>query len=181
LSELVRAGRFREDLARYLSAAQLTLPPLKDRGDDVLILAAVWVKQFTARLGREILGLAREAAAVLRSWDWPGNLDELMNRLQRAVVLAEGPWLTPLDLHLPPRLAKPQASSGWGLSRAEACSSFEKELLAETLGRCQGNLHLAAQALELSTAALKRLVRRHNLTAALRVQGENNQERGPPR
>jgi hypothetical protein len=102
LKELVAAGRFREDLYRRLNGLEIPLPDLQDRGDDLLIMAAVFLKQFSSKSGKEIHGFAREAAQALKAYSWPGNVRELINRVRRAVALAEGEWVTPENLGLGP-------------------------------------------------------------------------------
>ncbi len=179
LTELVQMGRCRKDLACYLSGAHVDLPPLRERGDDVLIMAMALVKQIVGRVGNGVLGLAWESAQVLRSYGWPGNLDELHNRVERAVAVSEGSWVTPQDLGLPPAAVKPALLSP-ELSLAGARARFEKELVAETLERWEGNLRLAAQALEISVAALKRLVRKYDLHEVELSQGQWERGRGPP-
>jgi two-component system NtrC family response regulator len=179
LADLVRAGRFREDLAKYLSAAPLDLPLLRDRGEDLMILAALGVKQIAARLGKEVLGLARETLAALQAYGWPGNIDELHNRLQRAVVLAEGPWLTAEHLGLPGAELQPEPPS-LALGLFEARARFEEEVVAEALNRYAGDTRRAALALQISLAAMKRLVRKYELQGVGLFSRQEENSRGPP-
>jgi PAS domain S-box-containing protein len=100
LGKTVREGRFREDLFYRLSVFPLTLPPLRERGDDVLLLAEEFARQFAARAGRQLAPLGVEAAARLRGYSWPGNVRELQNVIERAVITARAGQLN-LDRALP--------------------------------------------------------------------------------
>ena len=100
LEELIVEGRFREDLFYRLSVFPVEVPPLRERGDDVVQLAQHFLEQTCMDFGREILTLTRAQAANLRSYDWPGNVRELKNVIERAVILSQGKVLR-LDLSMP--------------------------------------------------------------------------------
>jgi PAS domain S-box-containing protein len=100
LQKAIGEGRFREDLFYRLSVFPITLPPLRERGDDVLLLAEDFARQFAARAGRRLAPLSPQAAARLRSYSWPGNVRELQNVIERAVITARGGQLN-LDRALP--------------------------------------------------------------------------------
>ena len=100
LEKAVRDGKFREDLFYRLSVFPLTLPPLRERGDDVLLLAEEFARQFAARAGRQLAPLGAEGAARLRAYSWPGNVRELQNVIERAVITARSGQLN-LDRALP--------------------------------------------------------------------------------
>src|SRR5262249_33329548 len=93
-------GRFREDLFYRLNVFPLTLPPLRERGDDVVLLAERFARQFAARAGRQLAPLSSDAASRLRSYSWPGNVRELQTVIERAVITASGGQLN-LDRALP--------------------------------------------------------------------------------
>ena len=90
LEKAVHAGKFREDLFYRLSVFPLTLPPLRDRGDDVVLLAQEFARQFAARLGRRLAPIGPAEAARLRAYPWPGNVRELQNVIERAVITSRG-------------------------------------------------------------------------------------------
>ncbi len=94
----VLAGRFREDLFYRLNVISVTMPPLRDRPGDVLVFANSFLQFFTAQMKRKITGFSPAAEACLRAHSWPGNLRELRNCIERAVILAPGPLLEPADL-----------------------------------------------------------------------------------
>src|SRR6202051_93125 len=88
--EAIRDGKLREDLFYRISAVSVHLPPLRERREDILPLAIAFLKRFAAQANRDITGFSDEAAERLRSFDWPGNVRQLQNEVQRAVLLSEG-------------------------------------------------------------------------------------------
>jgi PAS domain S-box-containing protein len=100
LEELIVDGRFREDLFYRLSVFPIDVPPLRERGDDMVQLAQHFLEQTCKDFGRDILTLTRAQSAILRSYDWPGNVRELKNVIERAVILSQGKVLR-LDLSMP--------------------------------------------------------------------------------
>lgn len=94
----IEEGRFREDLYYRLNVVQLNLPPLRSRGNDILLLADEFVRESGRRLGREVEGISAEAAELLLAFDWPGNVRQLQNCIERAVTLTRFDTLTPDDL-----------------------------------------------------------------------------------
>jgi two-component system response regulator HydG len=90
----VREGRFREDLYYRLNVISITLPPLRDRRDDIEALALHFLKGTTRRMKKEVLGFDEEALQALLQYDWPGNVRELENIIERAVILARGSMIT---------------------------------------------------------------------------------------
>jgi DNA-binding NtrC family response regulator len=103
LSDMVRRGSFREDLFYRLSVIHTQVPPLRERPDDIALLADHFLARFRAQAGRRILGFTADAKARLAAHPWPGNVRELRNAIERAVVLGDGEWVRGEDL--PPQLA----------------------------------------------------------------------------
>jgi DNA-binding NtrC family response regulator len=103
LAREAQAGRFRSDLVYRLSVFQIRIPPLRERGDDALLLAQEFLQRLANRYGRPTLRLQPAALAALRNYPWPGNVRELRNCLERAVLMQRGPDLSPDDLALPAR------------------------------------------------------------------------------
>ena len=95
LGELIEQNLFREDLYYRLDVIDISLPPLKDRGEDALIMANIFLKKHAATLGKEIQGFTPEAVTAIQTHAWPGNIRELGNRIRRAVVMADGVTITP--------------------------------------------------------------------------------------
>jgi DNA-binding NtrC family response regulator len=107
--EAIRDGKLREDLFYRISAVSVHLPPLRERRDDILPLANAFLKRFAAQANRDIVGYAPDAAERLRAFDWPGNVRQLQNEVQRAVLLCEGKQVESMDLSI---TAAPSESGG---------------------------------------------------------------------
>ncbi|WP_020651272.1 sigma-54-dependent transcriptional regulator [Solimonas variicoloris] len=119
LEQMVRDKSFREDLYYRLKVMEITLPPLRARGDDVELLARHLLERAAQRLSRGGLRLSERALAAIRRYDWPGNVRELGNALERAVILCDGPAIEPEHLAIPdsaPAAAAPLAAAGSGQS-----------------------------------------------------------------
>ncbi len=102
LADEVRAGRFREDLYYRLNVIHITLPPLRERKEDIPLLADHFLRKYLRRSPKKILGFTPEAYRALREYSWPGNIRELENAVERAIVLAKSEYITPADLRLEP-------------------------------------------------------------------------------
>jgi two-component system, NtrC family, response regulator len=144
LGTLVAEGKFREDLYYRLNEIQLDLPPLRDREGDVVILAQYFLNLFTRDLSRSLRGFTEEALAALSDYKWPGNIRELENRLKRAVIMADGPLITPQDLEL---AAGAKARS---LNLRDHMQKLESALLNEALAAAEGNVSNAAKLMGIS-------------------------------
>jgi DNA-binding NtrC family response regulator len=170
----VAAGRFREDLYYRLNVIHVLLPPLRERTEDIELLAIHFLKRCAERAGRDdLVGYTKEAIEMLTSFDWPGNVRALENAIERAVLLAEGPLLGVEDL--PDRLrngesAKSAPPSQMGLPDAgidlrAAVEEFESNLIRQALERTGGNKNRAAQLLGLNRTTLVEMVKRKRLQA----------------
>lgn len=143
LSEEVKAGRFREDLYYRLNVISISMPALRHRGNDVILLAQHFLDRAVARANRQIAGFTQEAIDSLLAHHWPGNVRELENTIERAVLLAKGEYLTPVDL----RLHSPAQA---GLTEAQTLRDYERRLVEKVLQEHQGNVTDAAKALGVS-------------------------------
>jgi DNA-binding NtrC family response regulator len=163
LEEQVRAERFRADLYFRLRIIELKVPPLRARGDDVLVLAHRFLDLHAARYGRGALTLSREAEQLLRQHRWPGNVRELRNLMEQAVLLGTGDVLTGDDLHLSPvPLAEgqgtvPSAESGMRLEEVE------RSLLVNALHKTGFNVTQAARLLGITRDTLRYRMEKHGL------------------
>ncbi len=162
--------RFREDLYYRLNVAEVRLPPLRDRGDDVLLLARLFLGRHAARLGRPPLDLAREAAALLQRYPWPGNVRELNNEMERAAALTVGEIITPEDLSPRLRGEEQPRETEWRrppeLKPAETgpvLQNLERQAIVETLARHGSNKTRAARELGLSREGLRKKLKRLGL------------------
>ncbi len=157
LGEDVKTGKFREDLFYRLNVLPLRIPPLRERLDDVPLLASHFITRNNDRLGTKIRGIAPEAMKVLCEHGWPGNVRELENTIERAMVLAEGEILVPADL--PERVrdandpVRLQLRSG-ELSIKKTMRVIEEVLIRRALEKTGGNRTSASKLLEISHRAL---------------------------
>jgi DNA-binding NtrC family response regulator len=158
LDVAVKEGRFREDLYHRLNVIPITLPPLRDRRDDIPDLARYLLERFARETKKPFTAIAPDALDRLLAYAWPGNVRELANVLERAVVLGHGPAITLQDL--PPRVvaARPDRESDVGAYQA-AVNVYRRELIVTALARTGGNRAAAAAALGLHRTHLLRLIR----------------------
>ena len=156
LEDEVAAGRFREDVYYRLNVIQLTLPPLRDRPEDIPLLAQHFIRRFADEIGKEVEGMDGEAFDMLSTYGFPGNVRELENLIERAVALARGPVIgTSL---LPPTVtANPSASAGpisrigdEGVDLEALVATYERSLLTEALSKTGGIKKRAARLLGIS-------------------------------
>jgi Nif-specific regulatory protein len=150
LQEFVRAKKFREDLYYRLSVFELHLPPLRDRGEDVSLLIDFFLSHYRRERGRPQLRLSEAARAKLLAYRWPGNVRQLRNVLDSAVVLAEDDEILPRDLGL-------RDSGGDSLDTLQM-DVWEKKLIQEALRRSDGNVPEAAKLLAIGRATLYRKI-----------------------
>jgi transcriptional regulator with GAF, ATPase, and Fis domain len=133
LEEEVKRGGFREDLYYRLNVVNLQLPPLRDRGDDVVIIAKVLLGKYAEEMKSPVRGLAPAALAAIRKFPWPGNVRQLENRLKKALVLCDKTLLSPEDLDLGPDALEPIVP----LEKAK--EDFQREYVLKILERNNGN------------------------------------------
>ncbi|MBI3180839.1 MAG: sigma-54-dependent Fis family transcriptional regulator [Myxococcales bacterium] len=172
LGKLVERGEFREDLYYRLNVVNLRVPPLRNRSEDILLLARAFLSRFNRELNREsaVTGFSPEAEALLTHYAWPGNVRELENAIERAVLLSDGPLVVPESLPekiwsagskpepggpaLPPVPGSPQAPLGASLSLKRAMRELEESFIRAALRKTRGNRTRAAELLEISHRAL---------------------------
>ncbi|AFJ46668.1 nitric oxide reductase transcriptional regulator NorR [Shimwellia blattae] len=179
LKSEVLAGRFRADLYHRLSVFPLWVPPLRERGGDIVLLAGYFCEQCRARLGLDSVILSEDAAAHLQQYAWPGNVRELEHAIYRATIVARaaqsGPDVVLSAAHLPlsaapgpeapaqqstPAPALPGGTGAAELSLRDATDAFQRQLIEQALARHQHNWAASARALHLDVANLHRLAKR---------------------
>jgi len=133
LAEDVKERRFREDLFFRINVFPVTIPPLRSRKDDIGALAAFFLQKFAREMNKPSLRMTAEAGEALRAYDWPGNIRELQNSLERAAILCDGDTIRPGDFGI----ATEQAPAALDLSGtlADAMRSLEKIKIADALKR----------------------------------------------
>jgi DNA-binding NtrC family response regulator len=160
LKKAVGRKDFREDLYYRLNVLTLSMPPLRDRGSDIALLAKFYLKRFADELSREAMELSPEALALVGAYPWPGNVRELVACIRRAVVMADGLTILAEDLGIPIR-SKVIDGSVHGLGRARG--DAEASLVRQTLENHHFNMSQTAKKLNVSRATLYRLVEKHGI------------------
>ncbi|HZU27461.1 MAG TPA: sigma 54-interacting transcriptional regulator, partial [Bryobacteraceae bacterium] len=157
LEKAMREGTFREDLFYRLNVVPLQVPPLRERRDDIALLAMHFARTFSEQTGRTVTGLSREARAVLVAYDWPGNVRELQNAIERAVVMGSSEVILPDDL--PDALLDSAPATDAGDSGFhEAVRQYRRRVILAALERSGGNVAEAARTLKLHPVYLHRLI-----------------------
>ena len=157
----VDAGRFRQDLFYRLNVVPLQLPPLRERGDDILLLAQHFMEQFAKQQGKEIRGLSAEARELLLRHPWPGNVRELENAMARAVALADsGAVLEPVLFGLGAPVVRRWDGQH---SLRETLDAVEADTIREALRQCDSNVSRAARALGVSRQHLHNRMNAHGI------------------
>ncbi|MBI2567849.1 MAG: sigma-54-dependent Fis family transcriptional regulator, partial [Candidatus Schekmanbacteria bacterium] len=173
LDEMVESGRLRRDLYYRIAIIALAIPPLREREADIMLLARHFLRLYSGGSGRELAGFVPDAVQAMAAHDWPGNVRELEHRVQRAVILAEPPWVTLRDLGLEPpggaAAAEQSTPSGWSAGRAyrdartAALERFERDFVAAALRHYGGNVSKAAAATGVSRQYFQRLMSHHGV------------------
>jgi DNA-binding NtrC family response regulator len=166
LREQVRAGKFREDLFYRLNVVPLTLPPLRERKEDIPALVDYFLSKFHLE-GKRLMSVSSEALDALLNYDFPGNVRELENILERASILADGPNITRRELHLYPTTSQPPTdvpASSFKTAAVQAREDAEKSLLKKTLEQTEWNRVKAAKILGIDYKTLRRKIRHYNLS-----------------
>jgi len=171
LEEMVKEGTFRQDLYYRLNVINITTPPLRDRPDDIPLLAAHFLKKYNERLGKSIQGISDEAMDMLRKYDYPGNVRELENIIERTVALEGGATILPESL--PPFVNTPSgrkvASANEievtqeGLDLDKVMGQIEKELLIKAIHAAGGVKKKAAKLLNITFRSMRYRVEKYNL------------------
>lgn len=158
LSQAIQAGAFREDLFYRLQVVTIVVPPLRDRGEDIILLAHAILRQYGNELKKKIAGFTPQAIKAIQGHHWPGNVRELENRIKRAVVMAEGMRITPEDLEVSAIGLKDGSQS-----LRDARESIEKEFIQRTLAKHRGNISKAATELGISRPTLHGLLTKYSI------------------
>jgi Nif-specific regulatory protein len=166
LKEAVKEGKFREDLFYRLNVVSIQLPPLRERKEDIPLLANYFTVKYGDKFKRRVSGISQEARAYLMQYDWPGNVRELENAMERAVVLGNTETILPEDL--PESILEAQVPAGSITAKYhEAVSQAKKKIIQQAFDQAAGDLNKAADMLGLHPVSLYRLLRNLNLKGLL--------------
>ncbi len=161
LEAAIASGAFRKDLYYRLNVLPLSMPPLRERGDDITLLAQHFFDKFAGDRAGRLKGFSRRAIVAMTAHDWPGNVRELVNRIRRAMVLAEGKLITPDDLGLDQSAQKTPVR----MPLDEARQNAERHAISECLHFAGQNVSHAAKQLRISRMTLYRLMAKHRINA----------------
>jgi len=156
LAEEVRQGRFREDLYYRLNVIPIELPPLRDRVDDIPLLADHFLRVFAAKNQKRVQGIRRDAMEMLTVHSWPGNVRELENAMERAVVLSRNETIGLGELPAAIAGAEPGARRDISVAVGTPLADVEFRLIEETLRMTHGDKRVAAQLLGIATRTIYR-------------------------
>ncbi|HXG19297.1 MAG TPA: sigma-54 dependent transcriptional regulator [Methylomirabilota bacterium] len=161
LPQMVRDNAFREDLFYRLNVVPIMLPPLRERQDDIRLLATHFVQEAADRYGRESLTLSADAYSLLLSAPWPGNVRELKNVIEAATVLTAGPEIRAIDLRLgqQSQISETQPSLSFREAKQQLIDAFERDFIARALRRHRGNITKAAEEMGMHRQQLQQKIR----------------------
>jgi two-component system, NtrC family, response regulator AtoC len=159
LQREVAEGRFRDDLFYRLNVIPITLPPLRDRREDIPLLVEHFLERMSAELGRKVDGVSRDAMAMLMSHPFPGNVRELRNLVERATVCASGPILQVVDFGLAPAVAA-------AVDAGASLEDVERRHIAAVLEQTGGNVSQSARILDIDRVTLYNKIRKYGLRDA---------------
>ncbi|MCB0276233.1 MAG: sigma-54-dependent Fis family transcriptional regulator, partial [Calditrichaeota bacterium] len=167
LLEMVEAGTFRRDLYHRLNVLQLSVPPLRERREDIESLAYHFLMQLCEEHGRRFDKITQQALGLLRNYHWPGNIRELRNVMEKAVIFAEGSDITHADirdaLNLKAAFQEASADPTLPQSLREAREAFERSYILEVLERCEGRIGDTADALGIDRTNLFRKMQKYGI------------------
>ncbi len=157
LEEEIEKGTFRADLFYRLSVISVNLPPLRERGGDILLLANYFLQRFTQEYGSSVSEFTNDTQRLLEEYSWPGNVRELENKIRRAVIMAKKSLIIPADLGLKLR------SSNGKLTLREKVEELEAKCVRESLVRSQGNIRRAAEYLGINRTTFYDMLRKYSI------------------
>lgn len=164
LESLVREGLFRKDLYYRLKVIVIEVPPLRERGEDILLLSNIFIEENNKEFGKKIKGFSEDAKKLIMQYQWPGNVRELKNVIERAMILTDQEYITPkyLPLELKTNEFKKKSEIS-DVSEDMSLANMEKNHLLRVLEKLDWNKSKAARALGISRATLRMKIRRYNI------------------
>jgi len=164
IAKAIKEGKFREDLFYRVSVISINLPPLRERGDDILLLANYFLRMFNDEYRKKVRRFSPAAMNYLKSYEWPGNVRELRNRVQRAIIMSDATALEPSHLGCERATQELTEDIQPVISLREARNKVERDMIAAAIDQQNGNIVKAAEALGVSRPTLYDLMKRHSMT-----------------
>ncbi|NIO87721.1 MAG: hypothetical protein GTN53_44505 [Candidatus Aminicenantes bacterium] len=155
----IHEGRFREDLYYRLSVINIVVPPLRDRGEDVVLLATSFLSRFSSEYKKSLIGFNEDAIDAVKRYRWPGNVREMENKVRRAVILSGGSQVTPKDLEL-----NIVDDRDFDKTLMEFREKSERDYIMNILIRRNWNVSRAAIDLGVSRPTLHGLIKKYNIS-----------------
>jgi two-component system NtrC family response regulator len=170
LNTAMEEKKFREDLFFRVSVITINIPPLRDRGDDIMLLAEALLERYKVMFNKNILGFSKSAEIAMRRYAWPGNVRELENKLQKGVITAGSSTIEPENMGLAPEEAGRVHESGRairydGITLKEARKQLEMDIISRAIEKHGGNIKRASEELGVSRPTLYDLIDKYSLSA----------------
>ena len=159
LAQMVKEGKFREDLLYRINTMQLHLPALRERPDEIVPLAEMFIKKFAERYRRTVHGITEEAGEILKAHHWSGNIRELQNCIEKAVILSDGDVLTAADIEI----THDRTSSSDSTDGSGTLEEAEEKAIRAAMAKFGGNLSMVAKSLEISRPTLYAKLKKYNI------------------
>ena len=157
-------GTFREDLYYRISVIHINLPPLRERGSDIMLLANFFLRRFSNEFKKKMRRFSERSVRLLESYEWPGNVRELENRVQRAVIMSDESVIEPETLDFSLKAAREGNHSFTNLSLKDAREMIEREMVGDAIENHNSNMARAAEVLGISRPTLYDLVKKHSIS-----------------
>lgn len=157
------AGTFREDLFYRISVIHINLPPLRERGDDIMLLANFFLRRFGSEFKKKTRRFSPRSVKLLEAYEWPGNVRELENKVQRAVIMSDEAVIEPEALDLSVQISKDGIQSFSNLTLKDAREMVERDMVVAAIESQRNNMAKAAEELGISRPTLYDLVKKHNI------------------
>ena len=158
IRQMVEEGNFRQDLLYRINTIEIRIPPLRERGNDIILLADHFLQKYAHKYKKEILGLTREAKQKLMKYEWPGNVRELQHAMERAVILSQNAWMRPNDFMLTPVVEKNDA-----VKEILNLEELEAHAVKRAMKLCAGNISSASELLGITRYQLYRKIEKLGL------------------
>ena len=158
IRRLVEEGNFRQDLLYRINTIELHIPPLRERGDDIILLADYFLKRYARKYQKEMKGLTREAKAKLLKYSWPGNVRELQHTMERAVILSDSLLLRPENFPFQPSTPRHKKEE-----EVLNLQQLERQAVEKAMRLSEGNMTRAAEYLGITRFALYRKIEKLGL------------------